>query len=864
MADEPNLGGTYPGSTVLNPRAAGAGPSGRAVTGTASAGLKFDIPGLKAFQAELRGVRGELTSLRKEFESLAKAPAAFSNELAKINQQLATLSRHRGGGTTVSGGTPGAAITMPSPTPGSPAPMGSRGGIGGFIGGFGGGAGGGAAGGAGSLATGTAAFAIAETVKNVVSGAVNALTNRWASGLNTTQQMSVYADRIAGYTGTPAKDAFRSLAARMPFYGSAVDIQQTLYQQATQGNVYGASGIAGQRGAAAAASIQAMQNISPGMSSQEAGGIVAGTQQNVAGMRAAQQVFGGASSVYTTGGRRKTQSEYYKGILDVINHYRGGKPLTKDQLLAIRIPGSNIYSWFQMLQWDEATISSFFDWAIDQAQYDPTGAKLFSGSADQLAGIRGTSLATETQKTQTRQAERDTSFGASQYSAMVQSQERDRQMIGVLEHMDTLLGGIYSKLGGNVPTALLGQLGGRLGGAAGGAIAGAAIGSIVPGIGTGVGALAGGGIGLLLGDPPAAGTSQLNPDLQRRVNAMMSDNPALQVTSGYRTAMQQKRLYESGHPNVAAPGKSQHGRGAAADIGPRSQLGWLTRNARRYGLQTAAGQGEPWHVQLSGTLIGDAQSDAMWRQDRAQRGQAILTSQLSALGSALAQGGSTGSGGAAGGSPAAATAASGSAGVAPDASGIITVTDAVKALYAAGFRGEDLVNMGGIGSRESHYNTKAHNPVPPDDSYGIWQINMLDALKDQRDPWLASISGSADHNNLYDPNVNAQMAYKLYQSAGGLSPWQIKGNPLANVSAEALQASRDAAKQLGYIGDVGAGPSGYNSGSQTTVSSQPVVFHMQFNISVGGGSATDLDSLARQLSSKVEANLRRSAALTRR
>jgi hypothetical protein len=85
---------------------------------------------------------------------------------------------------------------------------------------------------------------------------------------------------------------------------------------------------------------------------------------------------------------------------------------------------------------------------------------------------------------------------------------------------------------------------------------------IEPGGGTAIGALIGGGLGLAkgffgdVGDPGGDnGLSQMNPDVRKRVGAMMAANPNLKVNSGYRTSMQQRRLYESGNPNAARPGK---------------------------------------------------------------------------------------------------------------------------------------------------------------------------------------------------------------------------------------------------------------------------------------------------------------------
>jgi len=77
---------------------------------------------------------------------------------------------------------------------------------------------------------------------------------------------------------------------------------------------------------------------------------------------------------------------------------------------------------------------------------------------------------------------------------------------------------------------------------------------------------------------------------------------------------------------------------------------------------------------------------------------------------------------------------------------------------AAGFPPATAVKMVAIALRESAGDPQAHNGVPPDDSYGLWQINMLGKLGPQR-LQLFGISKAAD---LFDPAVNARAAYILW------------------------------------------------------------------------------------------------------
>lgn len=104
--------------------------------------------------------------------------------------------------------------------------------------------------------------------------------------------------------------------------------------------------------------------------------------------------------------------------------------------------------------------------------------------------------------------------------------------------------------------------------------------------------------------------ANMNADFASRLQQMFADNPRLSLTSGWRDPATQARLYKE-KPNLAAPpGKSNHEKGLAADIGPPSEYGWIATNMGKYGLtlpmpdtadRKAKGKKiEPWHVEPSG------------------------------------------------------------------------------------------------------------------------------------------------------------------------------------------------------------------------------------------------------------------------
>lgn len=75
-----------------------------------------------------------------------------------------------------------------------------------------------------------------------------------------------------------------------------------------------------------------------------------------------------------------------------------------------------------------------------------------------------------------------------------------------------------------------------------------------------------------------------------------------------------------------------------------------------------------------------------------------------------------------------------------------------------GFPPDTAVKMVAIAMKESSGNPRAYNGRPPDDSYGLWQINMYGALGPAR---LAEY-GLASKDQLFDPAVNARIAFDLW------------------------------------------------------------------------------------------------------
>jgi len=80
----------------------------------------------------------------------------------------------------------------------------------------------------------------------------------------------------------------------------------------------------------------------------------------------------------------------------------------------------------------------------------------------------------------------------------------------------------------------------------------------------------------------------------------------------------------------------------------------------------------------------------------------------------------------------------------------------------AGFSGKDVTTAVAVAMAESGGNTNAHNSTPPDDSYGLWQINMLGALGGPRRKQF----GISSNQELFDPQKNANAAYMIWKGSG--------------------------------------------------------------------------------------------------
>jgi|GEM_PF-1970252 len=119
------------------------------------------------------------------------------------------------------------------------------------------------------------------------------------------------------------------------------------------------------------------------------------------------------------------------------------------------------------------------------------------------------------------------------------------------------------------------------------------------------------------------------------------------------------------------------------------------------------------------------------------------------------------------------------------------------AAYQAGLRGQALIMAVAIGLGESGGNPRAHNPNPPDDSYGLWQINMLGSMGPARRRQF----GISSNSQLYDPVINARAMFAISSGGSNWRPWTVytSGRYRAHLG-EATNAANTVTRRGGGIG----------------------------------------------------------------
>lgn len=77
-----------------------------------------------------------------------------------------------------------------------------------------------------------------------------------------------------------------------------------------------------------------------------------------------------------------------------------------------------------------------------------------------------------------------------------------------------------------------------------------------------------------------------------------------------------------------------------------------------------------------------------------------------------------------------------------------------------------------VAMAESGGNPNAHNDVPPDDSWGLWQINMIGSMG----PARRAQFGLSSNSQLTDPKTNAKAMKAISFGGGNFNPWSTYTN----------------------------------------------------------------------------------------
>jgi Lysozyme like domain len=272
------------------------------------------------------------------------------------------------------------------------------------------------------------------------------------------------------------------------------------------------------------------------------------------------------------------------------------------------------------------------------------------------------------------------------------------------------------------------------------------------------------------------------------------------INSLARSNAEQAALYAKDPTIAAKPGSSWHEKGLAADLGfaDDNTKRWMHAHAGEYGLFFPMSW-EPWHIQPlwtqgrksnSAGAVADAYTPARQGDPAVSDVQGdpvgkVMGGLLSILGapagfetehtfddalgtfSSMFAPDQT--------EPQAGTDVGAMAGTAPSTGkgASVNYQAAYDLLVRNGASPAEAHILAAVAGGESGYNTHAHNPnaATGDDSYGLWQINMLGSMG----PARRKSFGIASNEELFNPDTNARAAVSILRNQG-LGAWSVYKN----------------------------------------------------------------------------------------
>jgi hypothetical protein len=423
----------------------------------------------------------------------------------------------------------------------------------------------------------------------------------------------------------------------------------------------------------------------------------------------------------------------------------------------------------------------------------------------------------------------------------------------------------------------------------------------------------------LLADRPGIGVGGTvrSPDEQKRMFLSRYFKTDKQTDTYYEGSYWEKK---PGVAKAAPPGLSYHEIGLAADLTfeSKADIDWLRANASKYGLDEFSRIGEPWHVQSTaypssrrqyeeqgapyGTTtdpstrytpgsFGNIQEisplgqnstvdTSLVAMEAAARQSMSLAESMAAFGEGSVSAMST------------ATSAAGRQDARTDrgtkggtrnngnytvSAGAMDPRDIAVILKRRGFPDDAIWKMLAISHRESRWIPNKHNvnKSTGDDSYGLFQINMLGDLgTSRRKDWAKWLSSDAA---LLDP-INNIHAARLIYGGGNLNPWIPGGKKSGNtwktgLLQEGIDTGKQIAKDMGLPTTGDPFDKGYSPPSKTapvaTEQRAPAtprantnnVFNVNptINITSTGSQTMDVNNIAKEVTKVLEREVRLTA-----
>ena len=882
MSDLGDIGG---GDPSVGPLLGGAT---QPIDATARVGVTTDTQAISKLKSEFATLRAELEKVRKEMEGIASASQNISGPGGS-----ATPAAGKIGNTKVAGGTFQAAV--PGTQTGS-----AGGGGGGFF----------------SRLGATSPYANIPGMSLRAAGML-AAAGPTASAVGAgIAQIDARADRGRDY----ALGADRMSVVYQQMYGMSQNQVANRYRTPMTQYRLGEGGINALMGMQVQTGISALQQASSVEALRTMSGfsISAGQATNMISQLAAPDVANrmfmmAGTGLIGAGGQQRTTTQ----VMQDLTRSAG---LTNENLAKSALaPGSITRANLTMMGVTGDMQDMVIQYAQQNIQYKKAGGRGMydpsSKEARKLMGIED-NFATQAEETDRLRVSREEQFYKRQADNFADLERQTQTLTKAMGALEDKLSGMF---GAAISTkGVRGIAGSAL------KVAGMGAMFVNPGVGLGLmaaGTMLGDPVD---GDKPIpygygsnklpisqlsskSGFSKLHSTFQDRLKKMFADNPAVGFGGGWRDPSYQEKMFRSrytptdketnifwdgqywehtsGAP-AAPPGKSMHEIGLAADL--VGDLDWVQKHAHEYGLKTFAGvNGEPWHVQpaeLPNSRSEYEKQSAPWGTAGAPPASPDTKADVGEHSGTVPSAGATGALGTSGiqlsiAEKIAATKAyvsskrtpsktkggsgkSSTQGTTVNASpgSRLSGEEVAKLLYAAGFRGQDLVMGVAISKRESGWNSGAHNPdrSTGDDSYGLFQINMMDKLGESRRPWF----GISRNEDLYDPMINVSAAKKLYESGkeakgDGWYHWGGYKGMAGNYSTNMAEAT-EIVKNTG-LGDPMASfssPGPRSRGGVTSVSGNHT-FNISPSITINGSaSGQDLQQMAREVARLIEKEVR--------